>query len=129
MNWFLRLFPAYLLMESALIASRREAEDLRTELNIARMTATEAKARYEEERAELKVLRNEQVESLKQTANFMAYAKTARMIFVQPGSDLPVSAPPVTPEQLRGAVHGRDLVAQATRQFNDALRKDFEEAA
>ncbi len=121
MTFLARLFPSYLLMESALIASRREAEDLRVELQIARDTAKESRARFEEERAELKELRRERTEELKQTANFMAYAKTARMIFVAPGTDLPQAAPPITPEQLGGRSNMPDLVARAKREFRQAV--------
>lgn len=129
MTFFARLFPSYVLMESALLASRRETEDLRTELNIARDTVRESKARYEEERAELKALRIEHTETLKQTANFMAYAKTARMIFVEPGSSLPLPAPPVSSEQLGGRVSMRDRTAQVLREFHEATRTEPEQVA
>ncbi len=123
MNFLLRFFPAYILMESALIASRREAEDLRAELSSAHLTIGEWRSRYEEDRAELKEIRRERIEELRQTANFMAYAKTARMIFVEPGSNLPQPAPQVTPEQLGGRSSMRDKVAQARREFDEEIRK------
>ncbi len=129
MNFLLRFFPAYALMESALIASRREAEELRAELERDRLTLNYWKLRYEQEQGERKLLISEYTESLRQTANFMAYAKTQRMIFVAPGSDLPQPAPQVTPEQLGGRSSMRDKVAQARREFDEAVDAASKEAA
>lgn len=131
MTFFLRLFPAYALMESALIASRREAEDLRAELEREREFRSMDMTRAADLRSELDKIRNERISDLKATANFMAYAKAARMIFVEPGSNLPLPAPQVTPEQLGGRLSMRDKVAQAKREFDEAIknRPADEEAA
>jgi len=118
---FLSLFPAYRLMESIVMDSRREVENLRAEVEIARAAAAESSKRFEEERTELKELREKYEKALIQIANFMAYAKTARMIFVPEDSNLPQPAPPVEPEHMMSRVTGRELVARANKKFDDDL--------
>lgn len=123
MNWFLSLFPSYSLMESALIASRREAEGLRADLERERR-AVEIETAYSRElRDELKELRERHEKSLMQTANFMAYAKTARMIFASEGSSLPQPAPPVTNEQLTVRSTMREKTAEAKKKFDEQVAK------
>jgi hypothetical protein len=124
------LFPAYRLMESALMASRREAEDLRSQLSESKNIRLAWEGDYQEQRDELKELRAKHEKMLVDIANFMAYAKTARRIFIGEDELSPLPAPPVTPEQLKGPTQGRDLVAKANKEFKDALRAhNFEAVA
>lgn len=117
------LFPAYRLLESALMASRREAEDLRAQLTLSRDIRIASAGTYEEVRAELKEIRTRHEKMLIDIANFMAYAKTARRIFVGEDELSPLPAPPVTPEQMKGPTQMRDKVAQAEREFREELNK------
>jgi hypothetical protein len=129
MNWIAALFPSYRLMESALMASRREAEGLRADLERERRSL-ELEAAYSRElRNELKELRERHDQSLMQTANFMAYAKTARLIFIEPGSNLPQPAPPVTNDQLVMRTTMRERTAEAKKTFDEQAAAYFQSPA
>lgn len=118
---FLSLFPAYRLMESMVVDSQRQAVELRADVEAERKSAAGWQKRFEEERAELKELREKYETSLKQTANFMAYAKTARMVFVPEDSNLPQPAPPVEMDQLPLRRNPQNKVAQAMKKFDQEL--------
>ena len=80
-----------------------------------------AERRFDEERAELKEIRDRHEKSLTQSANFLAYAKTGRMIFTD-GNDTPIPIP--APSEIKPMrPQASQLVADANREFAAAMRK------